>query len=254
MDADTRTIDIPVPGGTADAILAEPSDGAPHPGVLMFMDAFGLRPRLEDMASRLAAHGYVVLVPNLFYRHGRAPVVDLGDLRDPGARGPLFERLRPMMQVLTPALAESDIAAYLAYLGDVEGVCEGPVGAVGYCMGGALALRAAAVAPDRVAAVASFHGGRLATDEADSPHLLADRIRAEVYVAHADKDASMPPEAQRRLAEALSRAGVPHRTEMYDGCLHGFTMADTAAYDEAATERHWQRLLGILGRALTCGP
>jgi carboxymethylenebutenolidase len=250
MTAQITTIEIPAADGVADALLATPDEAGPHPGVLLYMDAFGLRPRLEEMALRLAGEGYVVLVPNVFYRSGRAPVIELGDLSDPAARAGMFEKLAPIMQELTPEAAMRDADAYLTFLADDERVSTGPIGTVGYCMGGALAIRTAAHAPDRVAAVASFHGGRLATDQPDSPHLLADRLEAEVYVGHADNDHSMPPEQQERLSEALAAAGLKHRAELYAGAAHGFTMADTAAYDEAATERHWERLLDLLGRTL----
>lgn len=243
--------DVPTADGAADAILATPLRGGPHPGVLLYMDAFGLRPRLEEMASRIAAEGYVVLVPNVFYRSGRAPLVDLDGLGDPEIRARLFATLRPIMQQLTPARAMADADAYLAFLAADPRVSDRPIGTVGYCMGGALALRTAAHFPDRVAAVASFHGGRLATDQPDSPHLLADRIDAEVYLGHADNDASMTPEQQDVLAAALTAAGVRFVSEVYAGAAHGFTMADTAAYDQAAEERHWDRLLDLLARTLS---
>lgn len=246
----TTRLDVPTADGVADALLVVPGSERPHPGVVLFMDAFGLRPRLEDMAARLASHGYAVLVPNVFWRSGRAPVVDLPDLSDPGARGTVFERLGPVMKALTPELAVRDDDAWLDCLAGDERVADGPVGAVGYCMGGALAIRLAAHAPDRVAAVATFHAGRLVTDAADSPHRLLEGVRAEVYVAHADHDQSMSPEHQRVVAEALASAGVEHRTELYAGAAHGFTMADTAAYDEVATERHWAALLDLFGRRL----
>ena len=250
MRTQTTAIDIPTADGVADAILITPVEGGPHPGVLLYMDAFGLRPRLEAMAGQLAGQGYAVLVPNVFYRSGRTPVVELGDLTVPETRSAAFEKLGPVMQVLTPDRAMRDADAYLAFLGTDERVHDGPVGTVGYCMGGALALRTAAHAPDRVAAVASFHGGRLATDRPDSAHLLVGRITAEVYIGHADNDGSMPPEQQERLAKALSEGGVRHRTELYEGATHGFTMADTAAYDAAATERHWDRLTDLFARTL----
>ncbi len=252
MKVRTTTVDVPTTAGSADAILAVPDGGGPHPGVLVFMDAFGLRPRLEEMAARLAADGYVVLVPNLFHRAGRAPVADLGDLSDPAQRSTVFEKLGPLMRALTPDVAVQDAEDYLGFLAADDRVCDAPVGLVGYCMGGALALRTAAAAPDRVAAVAGFHGGRLATDQPDSPHLLLDRVDAEVYVGHADHDRSMPPEQQTRLAEALAASGVRHRTELYEGAAHGFTMADTAAYDEKATDRHWARLTELFARTLAC--
>jgi carboxymethylenebutenolidase len=250
MKTQTTSVDVPTPDGVADAILAAPAEGGPYPGVLLFMDAFGLRARLEEMAAHLAAEGYVVLVPNLFYRHGRAPVVDLGDLTEPGNRAGIFDKLKPMMGDLTPDIAMSDAEAYLAFLADDDRVGDGPVGTVGYCMGGALALRTAAHAPNMVAAVASFHGGRLATDGPDSPHHVVDRVQGEVYLAHADNDGSMPPEQQQRISEALTSAGVRHRAELYDGAAHGFTMSDTAVYDEAATQRHWERLGDLFRRNL----
>lgn len=245
-------VEVPTPDGVADALLAVPDGDGPWPGVLLFMDAFGLRPRLKEMASRLADEGYVVLVPNVFYRSGRAPVVVLGPLDTPEGRSAAVEKLGPLMQELTPERATRDAAAYLELLAQDERVCDGPMATVGYCMGGALALRAAAVAGGRVAAVGSFHGGRLATDDPASPHLLADRLAAaEVYLGHADQDHSMLPEQQQRLADALESAGVDHTAELYEGALHGFTMADTAAYDETATERHWDQLLALLERRLT---
>lgn len=247
-------VDVPTPDGVADALLAVPDGTGPWPGVLLLMDAFGLRPRLRDMASRLAADGYVVVVPNVFYRAGRSPVVELEGLDAPEGRSAAFERLRPLMQALTPEHAARDAEAYLRYLEQDARVADPPYATVGYCMGGALALRAAAVAGDRVAAVSSFHGGRLATDDPASPHLLAGRLAGEVYLGHADQDGSMPPEQQQRLAEALEAAGVDFTAELYEGARHGFTMADTPMYDEAATERHWDRLLGLLERRLRRSP
>jgi carboxymethylenebutenolidase len=250
MALTTSTVDIPTADGTADAYLAAPEKRGRHPGVLLYMDAFGLRPRLEEMAQRLAGHGYVVLVPNVFYRQGRAPLVDTGNLMDPDVRGSMFTVLRPWMQQLTPQRAMSDADAYLDLLAGDDRVADGPVGVTGYCMGGALALRTAAHRPEQVAAVAAFHPGRLVTDAPDSPHLLVDRLRAEVYIASADNDRSMTPEQQQRLDQALTEAGVRHVCEQYDGATHGFTMSDTAVYDEAATERHWSALLDLLCRTL----
>jgi carboxymethylenebutenolidase len=241
-------IEIQTQDGVADAYLARPAADGPHPGVLFFMDAIGLRPRLEEMADRLAGHGYVVLVPNLFYRHGRAPVVeDLPDLLKPENRPKMMEVMRGFLNSLTPEAAMRDTAAYLEHLATVS---TGPFGATGYCMGGRLAVRAAAEFADRFAAIASFHAGGLATDAPDSPHAHADRIRAELYVAHADNDASMPPEQQERLEKALAEAGVRHRCELYAGTTHGFTMSDTAAHNADAEQRHWTNLLELFGRTL----
>ena len=250
MDLRSSTVDVQTSDGTADAFLTAPEGRGPYPGVLFYMDAFGPRARLEEMAQRIADEGYVVLLPHVFYRHGRAPLVDTGSLMDPDARGRLFETIGPWMKELTPERATSDADAYVDYLLHHAEVADGPIGVVGYCMGGGLALRTAAHRPEQVAAAAAFHPARLATDEPTSPHLLADRIRAEVYVASADGDPSMPAEQQQRLDEALSEAGVTHTCEQYDGARHGFTMADTAVYDEAATDRHWDALLGLLSRTL----
>jgi carboxymethylenebutenolidase len=172
MNAHASRVDIRTADGVADAILAVPEVGAdegPWPGVLVFMDAFGPRPRLEEMAARVAAAGYVVVVPNLFYRHGRAPVVELPDLTVPENRSAVFEKLYPLMASLTPDLAMRDAASYLDFLGADDRVAAGPVATVGYCMGGALALRTAARFPDRVAAVGGEHPRRLATDAHDTP-------------------------------------------------------------------------------------
>lgn len=250
MAVRTSTVDIETRDGVADCFLAAPDDNDHHPGVLFYMDAFGPRPRLEEMAARLAAEGYVVLVPHVFYRRGRAPLVDTTHLMQPESRGKLFKTLGPWMAELTPERAMSDADAYVEYLRAHDQVSDGPIGVTGYCMGGALALRTAAHRPDDVGAAAAFHPARLATDAPDSPHLLADRIKAEVYVASADQDQGMPPEQQQRLDRALAEAGVVHVCEQYDGATHGFTMSDTAVYDEAATERHWERLLDLFARTL----
>lgn len=244
------SVEIPTPDGTADAYLAFPDDNSPHPAVLFYMDGFGLRPHLQKMADRLAEAGYTVLVPNVFYRHGPAPVFDLPDFIDPQERPNLLGQISPLVQSLTPESAVRDAGAYLDWLAGRPEAADGPVGITGYCMGARLALRTAAAYPERVAAAAGFHGGGLATDDPDSPHLLADRVTAELYFGHADQDHSLPPEQIERLDKALTDAGVRHRTEVYTGALHGYTQADTAMYDAEATERHWTALLSLLSRSL----
>ncbi|MGW3142015.1 dienelactone hydrolase family protein [Streptomyces sp. NPDC001139] len=241
-------VDITTEDGVADAYVAHPDDGLPHPGVLLYMDAFGLRPHLESMARRLAEAGYTVLVPNVFYRHGRSPVFDLPEFIDPAARPQIWEQVAPVMMSHTPDLAERDAGAYLRWLADSPLVAAGKVAVTGYCMGARLALYTAGSYPDRVAAMAGFHGGQLATDAPDSPHTVIPDVTAEVYFGHADEDASMPPEQQQRLEEALTAAGVRHRCEVYPGAHHGYTQADTAAYDKEGAERHWAALLDLLGR------
>lgn len=246
--AQGTAVDIPTQDGTADAYLAHPADGRPHPAVLLYQDAFGLRPHLRSMADRLAGAGYTVLVPNLFYRNGRAPVVELPEFIDPAARPQMWEQLFPLMQSLTPEVAQRDAGAYLDWLAGSPLAADGPVAVTGYCMGARLALFTAGAHPDRVAAVAGFHGGHLVTDAPDSPHLAARHITAEVYFGHAGQDPSLPEEQVKAFEEALTAAGVRHRCEVYAGAHHGYTQADTAAYDGEADERHWTALLDLLGR------
>jgi carboxymethylenebutenolidase len=241
-------VDIPTEDGTADAYLAHPDDGAAHPAVLVFMDAFGLRPQLRSMADRLAGEGYTVLVPNVFHRAGRAPLFDLPEFIDPGARPEIFERIMPVMRSLTDDLAMRDAGAYLRWLAESPLAADGPVALTGYCMGARLSLLTAGTHPERVAAAAGFHGGRLATEMPDSPHLVAGRVTAELYFGHADQDPSLPTEQIERLEKALTAAGVRHRCEVYSGAPHGFTQADTASYHEEGDRRHWAALLDLLRR------
>ncbi|MEV4492579.1 dienelactone hydrolase family protein [Micromonospora coxensis] len=244
----TTTVDVPVGDGVADAYLVRPDGDGPFPAVLVFMDAFGPRPRLVEMAERLAADGHLVLLPNLFHRAGRAPLVDLAELGDPARRGAVFARLTPLMRALTPDRVAADTAAYLDFLATRPDVAPGPAAIVGYCMGGMNGLRAIAAHPDRVAALASFHAGRLVTDAPDSPHLGVGAVTGELYLAHADHDPAMTTDDIATLEKALEAAGVRYRSERYDGARHGFTMADTPVYDEAATERHWAALSDLLAR------
>ncbi|MGQ5607968.1 dienelactone hydrolase family protein [Streptomyces sp. EKS3.2] len=241
-------VDIRTEDGVCDAYLAHPAEGGPHPAVLFYMDAFGLRPQLRSMADRLAGAGYTVLVPNVFHRNGRAPVAELPEFIDPAARPDLFRLLGPAFEALTPDRAMRDADAYLRWLQACPAAADGPVALTGYCMGAGLALRTAGTFPDRVAAAAGFHGANLATEAADSPHLVAGRITGELYFGHADQDPGLPAEQQERLSAALTAAGVRHTCEVYEGAPHGYTQADTAAYDPAATERHWEALLGLLER------
>ncbi|WP_105967591.1 dienelactone hydrolase family protein [Streptomyces geranii] len=244
------TVDITTRDGVADAYLVHPDGADPFPAVLLYMDAFGLRPQLKRMAGRLASAGYTVLVPNVFYRHGRAPVIDLPDFVGAAERPELFQRIGPLVRSLTPESTMTDADAYLRRLAEYPMARSGPVGVTGYCMGAGLALRTAGTYPDRVAAAAGFHGANLASTAPDSPHLLADRIKGELYFGHADQDQALPPEQIERLEQALTAAGVLHRCVVYTGAHHGFTQADTAAYDADASERHWTALLDLFSRTL----
>ncbi|GAA0378149.1 dienelactone hydrolase family protein [Streptomyces blastmyceticus] len=245
----TKTLQIPTPDGQADAFAAFPDDGEQHPGVLLYMDAFGLRPVLEEMARELAGHGYYVLVPNVLYRNGPAPVVELPEHIGEEARPAVFAKLMPLIKEHTTERALSDADAYLEFLTAQPEVGAGPVAAIGYCMGAPLAVRTATAHPDRVAAVAGFHPGFLVTDAPDSPHRLVPRLTAEVHLGLAEGD--MSPETLAEFNRALDAAGVDYTTEVYPGTVHGFTMSDTEAFDPAALQHHWDRLLPLLGRTLT---
>jgi carboxymethylenebutenolidase len=243
-----KTIEVKTPEGSADAYLTRPDDGRPHPGVLLLVDAFGLRPQIEAMADRIAAGGYVVLAPNVFYRHGRAPVVSLDGLDDPERRGDVIGRVMPLMKELTTERIVADGSAYLARLTDeADG---GAVAVTGYCMGGKLAWRIGAAYPDQVDAVGCFHTGGLVSDEEDSPHLSAGEIDAELFLGFADNDKSATPEQIATVESALNRAGATFRAEVFADAEHGYTMADTPAYDEASTERHYGELFGLLSRTV----
>jgi carboxymethylenebutenolidase len=244
------SVEVQAPGGTADALFARPAEGL-HPAVVLYTDAYGIRPAVETHVRRLAAGGYAVLAPNVFYRSGPAPVLDdLEERMRSGNRSDLFAALRPKMRALTPDVVNEDSVAWLLFLRGRPEVSDGPVGTVGYCMGGRMSLRMAGTKPEDVGAAASFHGGNLVTDEPDSPHLDAVRARGELYIGHADNDGSMPPEQMARLTQVLAEAHIRHTAELYPGAAHGWTQADTQAYDEAAAERHWMRLLELFGRVL----
>jgi carboxymethylenebutenolidase len=215
--------------------------------VLFVIDAIGLRPRIEEMADRIAGQGYVVLAPNALYRAGRAPVLPLPDFTDPDSRAGFMQSIRPLIEQLTPEAVSRDGQAYLDFLSDVA---TEPVGITGYCMGARVAWRIAAAYPDRVKALGGFHGGGLATDAPESPHRSAGQLRAEVYFGHADQDANMNSEQVAVLNDALDRAGVRYRAEVYEGALHGYTMSDTAVYNEAACERHFTELFALSNRTL----
>jgi carboxymethylenebutenolidase len=252
-------IEIPAGEGSAEAWLSQPPDapsGQPdapsgRPGVLLLGDAFGLRPRLYEMADRIAGWGYVVLAPNVFYRHGRVEdVVARVDLTDPQQRAAFFATVRPRIDGLTPDRFVPAVDAYLTALRGLPGIAAGAVGVVGYCMGVRLAMYAAGRFPDVVGAVGGFHGGGLVTDAPTSPHLSLATARAEFVFGHADSDPSLPPEAVTTLGKALADAGLTATNEVYAGASHGFTMSDTAAWHADAAERHFGALHDLFSRRL----
>jgi carboxymethylenebutenolidase len=244
----TAHLQIPTPDGEADAFAAFPDDGEQHPGVLFFMDIFGIRPELERRAQQLAEHGYHVLIPNLFYRHGPAPLLDLPEHIGQEDRAKALELLLPLVEAHTAERAQRDADAYLEFLTTRPEVRPGPIATIGYCMGGGQALRTAAAHPDRVAAVAAFHPGKLVIDAPESPHRsVIPAITARVHIGHAETD--MRPEHVSELNEALDAAGVAYTSEIYPGTVHGFTMSDTSAFSAAGSEQHWERLLALLDDA-----
>ncbi|WP_410626496.1 dienelactone hydrolase family protein [Amycolatopsis sp. cmx-8-4] len=247
----STTLRIPTPDGQADAFAAFPGDGERHPGVLLYTDAFGLRPELESKARELAGHGYYVLVPHLYYRHGPAPVIALPEHIGEEVRPAIIARLMPLLEEHTTERILRDADAYLGFLAAQPEVSTGPAAVLGYCIGGALALRTAAAFPARVAAVAGFHPGFLVTDAPDSPHRLLSALTAEVHLGLSEND--MRPEAVDELDRALAATGAGYSTEIYPGSVHGYTMSDTDAFNPVALQRHWDRLLPLLHRTLAAG-
>jgi carboxymethylenebutenolidase len=240
-------ISIRTNDGDCPAHVFTPRGSGPWPAVIFYMDGLGIRPTLFEMAQRLADDGYVVLLPDLFYRAG--PYAPL-DPKEVFAAPDPREVIGHLFSSTDNQRAAVDTAAFLAYLDTRNDVAGKKIGTTGYCMGGAISLTAAGTYPDRIAAAASFHGGNLATDSDLSPHRLAPKMKGHIYVAGADQDNSYPPEMAERLEKALSDAGVDHLCEIYPGALHGWTMADFPIYDAGAAERHWRALGDVLGDAL----
>jgi carboxymethylenebutenolidase len=232
--------------GECAASLHTPPTGDGHPAVVMYPDAAGVRETFAAMADRLAGLGYAVLLPDVYYRTGFAPFDVATVFQDPTER----ERLGALSRSVSAGMAARDAGAFLAFLAGRPEVSGHVVGTTGYCMGGRMALLAAAHHPDRVAAAASFHGGNLAADDPESPHLLAGTIRAEVLVAAAEDDRVFPPEQHERLQRAFDHAGVRYRLETYPAA-HGFAVPDNPTYDAAAAERHWAALADLYGRVLS---
>jgi carboxymethylenebutenolidase len=244
-----QQIALPTPEGDARAYTFKPDSGAgPWPAVVIFMDAPAIRPALFEMGERLAGHGYFVLLPDLFWRAGPYEPINIREaFASEEARR---ERFGKFMGSTNAEKQLADAKACLAYLAKQPEVKGGKVGLTGYCMGAGVVMRAAAAFPDRVVAAAGFHGGRLATDAPDSPHLGAPNIKAKVYIAGAEEDAGFPPEQADRLREALTAAGVANEVTIYAGARHGYTMPDLPVYNEAAAERHWTEMLKLFDETL----
>jgi carboxymethylenebutenolidase len=236
-------IEIKTKDGTCPCYVFRPSGSGPWPAVLVFMDGIGIRPAVLEIGDRLATNGYFVLLPDLFYRSGPyEPMNPHTMFTDPEQRKVLMEKF---FALATPANIMSDTRYFLDYLSAERDSRPGPVGTTGYCMGGLMSLTAAGTYPELIAASAAYHPGRLATDAPDSPHLLAPKIKARVYIARAIDDQSFPEDMKARLEEALTKAGVDYKLETYPA-KHGFVLRDTPVHDAAAAERHWQTLLELL--------
>lgn len=243
----SSTIDVPTLDGVADCYLTRPQGNGPHRAVLMICDIIGLRPLIETMADRIAAEGYVVLAPNIFYRAGRAPLWDVPEMADEHAHAAFVESIRPLLQALSVGAVSADATAYLDRLGEE---CDGSAGIAGYCLGGRLGWYIAATSPERIAALAGFHTGRMATAQPSSPHLMAPQVGAEIYWGHADKDETMTAEDIAVLDQAMDEAGLSFTTEVYAGCGHGYTMKDEGTFSEEGRDRAYAALFSLFKRAL----
>ena len=239
-----RHVDIATTDGAMNSFVVHPEEGGPFPAVLFYMDAPGKREELHDMARRLAAVGYYVILPNLYYRVSR-------DFWLQERTEPAMAHMFSLMATLNAATTECDTRALLRHV-DAQSEADGKrIGAVGYCMSGPFVMWAAAAFPDRLACIASIHGANMVTDAPDSPHRMAPKIRCESYFACAETDRWAPPEAIAQLEAALQAAGTLHRIEWYPGVEHGFVFPLRAGiYDRAAAERHWERLFSLFARTL----
>jgi carboxymethylenebutenolidase len=243
-----KDVEIKTPDGVADAALYYPEGKGSWPAVVVWPDVVSLRPVFRDMGRRLAAEGYVVLVPNLYYRAKKAPVVEGSfNFAVPEDRA----KLTPLRATVTPEGTDRDAIAYLAFLDSLPQTNKKKkVGTQGYCMGGPLAFRTAAAVPSRVGAVASFHGGGLVTDAPTSPHLTLPQSKSEYLVAIADNDDKQDPTVKDKLKAALDAAKRPNKIEVYTGAAHGWTVKGSQVYNEPAAEKAWAELLAIYKRAL----
>lgn len=240
-------VEVVTPDGKADCYFVRPSSGA-HPGVLLWPDAFGLRPAMRQMGKRLATSGYSVLVVNPYYRSTKTPLFPTGaDFADPETR----KKIMSMMATLNAETHSTDAKAFIEYLDSQPAVDrDRKLGTMGYCMGGPITMRTAAARPDRIGAAASFHGGQLVTDAADSPHLLVPKIKAKTLFAIAENDDEREPEVKNVLRETYAKNGLAAEIEVYEGALHGWCPPDSRVYNEPQAERAWSRLLVLLESAL----
>jgi carboxymethylenebutenolidase len=237
---------VTTPAGTCPVTLHTPEGSGPWPGVVMYVDAGGVRDTMHEMAQRLAYQGYAVLLPDVYYRHGDWAPFDMRTVfSDPEQR----TRLMTMIGSVTPDMVADDAGAFFDFLDSRPEVTGSRFGVFGYCMGGRTSVIVAGRQPERVAAAGSFHGGGLVTDDPNSPHLLAEKMKATVYVAGAENDGGFTTEHAETLDKALTAAGVEHMVEFYPAG-HGFAVPDNPPYDKSAADRHWAALERLFGASL----
>ena len=242
-----QEIAIPTKAGAVDTFICHPERGGPWPVILFLMDAPGMREELRDMARRFATVGYYVLLPNLYYRHGPGMVLDTSALTpDSSERQRMFQ----MMDSLTNALLMEDVESLLAFVDHQPAARPGGIGCVGYCMSGPFAFTAAGTFPERIAAAASIYGVRLLTEAPDGPHLLASRIKGEIYFACAETDHWAPLPMVEALRAHLETTGIDFEVEIYGDASHGFAFPQRAVFKKEAAERHWERLFALFRRRL----
>jgi len=241
-----QTVEIPTADGAVTTFIVYPERDGPHPVVLFFMDAPGIREELRDMARRLASVGYYVMLPNLYYRRGVLEIADPPPLPAKEARERVFE----LMGSLTIPMVMQDGDALLAFADRDPAASKRKAGAVGYCMSGQYAINIAARHPERIGAAASIYGVQLVTDQDDSPHLAAQRATAELYFGCAEIDSWAPLEMIETLDQAMKAHDLDAEVELYPGVEHGFAFPQRPAYDKAAAERHWERLFALFARRL----
>jgi carboxymethylenebutenolidase len=246
VDVKESDVEVKTPDGTADCYFVHPTTGAAA-GVIVWPDILGLRPAFRQMGKRLAESNYAVLVVNPFYRNKRSPVVPEGATFDEATRAIVF----PLAQALNATTHVTDAKAFVAFLDSQAAVDKRKkIGTTGYCMGGPIVMRTAAAVPDRIGAGASFHGGGLVTQAADSPHLLVPQMKAQFLFAVAENDDMREPEAKNVLKETFAKAKLPAEIEVYAGAAHGWCPPDSQVYNQAQAERAWSRLLVLFQKAL----
>ena len=241
--------EIKTDDGNMDVFICHPEQDGPHPAIILYMDAPGMREELRDVSRRIATVGYTVLLPNMYYRTGREGHYgyDLSKIgSDDDQRAKMFE----VMNTLTNARVVHDTKGLLAFIDQCDAAAPGKVGCVGYCMSGQFVMSIGATYPDRFDAIASYHGVKIITDQTDSPHLVAHKITGEVYLGFASDDPHVPEEELAAMPGAMEAAGIKHTIEIYPDTEHGYVFAERPVYKKHASERHWETMLALFDRRL----